>query len=157
MAFAELAGGVHSVVRLESAAIMPASRDAPEHVVRPYPCWLLLPWLLLAGCGQTPPEAPAEIPEAAVSATPAPAGTRAPHQLGLCAACHGRDGIAVAANTPNLAGRDRDELLAAMAEYLDGRRDYAPMRAMLGPIRPADREALADWFAAQPPAPAVAP
>jgi len=73
--------------------------------------------------------------------------------LGLCASCHGRDGIAVMANTPSLAGRDRDELLAAMQAYLDGTRDYAPMRAMLGPIRPADRQHLADWFAAQPPPP----
>jgi cytochrome c553 len=31
------------------------------------------------------------------------------------------------------------------------------MRAMLGPIRPADRERLADWYAAQPAAAGAAP
>lgn len=99
------------------------------------------------GCGRE------ETPAAAASAAEADA---APAQLGLCASCHGRHGIAVVANTPNLAGRDRDELLAAMQAYLDGTRDYPPMRAMLGPIRPAERERLADWFAAQP-APDVRP
>jgi len=89
---------------------------------------------------------------AAARAEPQPPG-----QLGLCASCHGRDGIAVAPNTPSLAGRPAEELLEAMQAYLDGRRDYPPMRAMLGPIRPVDREALAHWFAAQPPAPEPAP
>jgi cytochrome c553 len=98
----------------------------------------------LAGCGR----APAPAPEPAVS-TALASGPAAPAQLGLCASCHGRDGIAVIPDTPNLAGRDRAELLAAMQAYLDGSRDYPPMRAMLGPIRPADRERLADWFAAQ--------
>lgn len=73
----------------------------------------------------------------------------APRQLGLCASCHGRDGISTAANAPDLAGRDRDELLAAMQAYLDGTRQYPPMRAMLGPISPAERERLAQWYADQ--------
>ncbi len=153
MVFAELAGGAHSVVRLESAAIMTVSRRAPAHVSRPHVGWLLLPWLTVAGCGQPPAETDA-VPSTAATQ---PAAERAPSQLGLCAACHGRDGIAVAENTPDLAGRERSELLAAMEEYLDGRRDHAPMRAMLGPIRPVDREALADWFAAQPAASAAPP
>lgn len=95
----------------------------------------------MAGCGGSPP--PDRVAGNADDAAPA--------QLGLCASCHGRDGRAVMANTPDLAGRDRDELLAAMQAYLDGSRDYPPMRAMLSPIRPADRERLADWYAAQPP------
>lgn len=74
----------------------------------------------------------------------------APARLGQCAACHGRDGRSTIANVPDLAGRDAAELLDAMAAYLDGRRDYPPMRAMLGPIRPAEREALAQWYARQP-------
>jgi cytochrome c553 len=89
-------------------------------------------------------------PASASTAADSPAGPAPPNQLGLCASCHGRDGIAVIAGTPNLAGRPREELLAAMQAYLDGTRDYAPMRAMLGPIRPEQRERLADWFAAQP-------
>ena len=77
------------------------------------------------------------------------AGQEAPRQLGLCASCHGRHGISVAANAPDLAGRDRDELLAAMQAYLDGSRPYPPMRAMLGPIPLADRKRLAQWYADQ--------
>jgi cytochrome c553 len=98
-----------------------------------------------AGCGRTP--APGDAPG---TPTAAASGPDAPAQLGLCASCHGRDGIAVIPGTPNLAGRDRADLLAAMQAYLDGSRDYPPMRAMLGPVRPADRERLADWYAAQP-------
>lgn len=105
-----------------------------------------LPALLaagLAGCGN-------DAERAEAGPTSPPTGTAAPSQLGLCASCHGRNGIAVIPDTPDLAGRDRDELLAAMQAYLDGSRDHGPMRAMLGPIRPAERERLADWYAAQP-------
>lgn len=110
----------------------------------------------LHGCGRetAPVETTAPTPVATLAGA---TGAVPPSQLGLCASCHGRDGIAVMANTPSLAGRDREELLAAMRAYLDGTRDFAPMRAMLGPIRPADRERLADWFAAQAPAPVGAP
>lgn len=112
----------------------------------------LLAWVAgLSGCGRDVVDTPHPAsPEVAPMATTGPAP---PAQLGLCASCHGRDGMAVIANTPHLAGRDRDELLAAMQDYLDGTRDYAPMRAMLTPIRPAERERLADWFAAQTPPP----
>lgn len=109
---------------------------------------------LLQGCEPASQPAPSSH---GVAATDLPADAAAaatdpqpPRQLGLCASCHGRDGRAVMANTPHLAGRDRDELLAAMQAYLDGSRDYAPMRAMLRPIAPLERERLADWFAAQP-------
>ncbi len=104
-----------------------------------------LPALLLAGlagCGRESTD-PAPGMTAAEGASP-------PSQLGLCASCHGRNGIAVIADTPDLAGRDRDELLAAMQAYLDGSREHGPMRAMLGPIRASERERLADWYAAQP-------
>lgn len=121
--------------------------------------------LLFAGCGRdaVPDGAAAPAPMAAASPAAAapsvssvPSGTAgaAPARLGQCAACHGRDGRSTIANVPDLAGRDAGELLDAMAAYLDGRRDYPPMRAMLGPVRPADREALARWYAAQAPVPA---
>ena len=107
---------------------------------------------LLQGCEPASQQAPASSAAAAHPAAveAATIDLPPPRQLGLCASCHGRDGRAVMANTPHLAGRDRDELLAAMQAYLDGSRDYAPMRAMLSPIAPVERERLADWFAAQP-------
>lgn len=99
----------------------------------------------LSGCGPAPEDTGA--------AGTAASGPMPPAQLGLCASCHGRTGISAIPGTPNLAGRDRTELLAAMQDYLDGRREHGPMRAMLGPVAPAERERLADWFATQPAGP----
>jgi cytochrome c553 len=107
---------------------------------------------LLQGCESPNPDTASAA--TGVASQPSSDAPEPPRQLGLCASCHGHDGIAVMANTPHLAGRDRAELLAAMQAYLDGSRDYAPMRAMLSPIAPAERERLADWFAAQPAPPA---
>lgn len=103
-----------------------------------------MPALLLAGLAGCGRESPNDVPAVASAE-----GASPPAQLGLCASCHGRNGIAVIEQTPDLAGRDRDELLAAMQAYLDGSRDHGPMRAMLGPIRAIERERLADWYAAQ--------
>lgn len=73
-----------------------------------------------------------------------------PARLGLCAACHGSDGIAVVPGTPNLAGQRLDYLRDALAQYRDGRRDVAAMRAAVGPLGAAELEQLARWYAAQP-------
>lgn len=87
-------------------------------------------------------------------ATCATAGTPPP-RLGLCAACHGRDGVAVVPGAPNLAGQRLDYLRDALQQYRDGRRDVAVMRAALGPLSAAQIDALARWYAAQSPAPAA--
>lgn len=114
-------------------------------------CLLVLVIAALPGCGGR-----ADAPASPPGTTPSPHhGTvvplaAAPARLGQCAACHGRDGRSTIANVPDLAGRDAAELLDAMAAYLDGRRDYPPMRAMLGPIRAEERRALAEWYAKQP-------
>lgn len=78
-----------------------------------------------------------------------------PARLGLCAACHGRDGVATVPGVPNLAGQRLDYLRDALAQYHDGRRDVAVMRAALGPLSAAQIDALARWYAAQLPAPAT--
>lgn len=75
-----------------------------------------------------------------------------PARLGLCAACHGETGIAQMPGAPNLAGQRLDYLRAALAQYRDGRRDVALMRAAIGPVSDADLEALARWYSAQAPA-----
>jgi len=111
--------------------------------------------LALAACADTHPDVPATGAQADAATNMAGNGVTPPARLGLCASCHGRDGIAIAADAPDLAGRPRQELLDAMQAYLDGRRDHGPMRAMLGPIRPAEHERLADWYAAQTPAAAA--
>ncbi len=147
----------------------PTDGDCCNRRRPPAPCWPTPRWprrgiraptlllatalLALAACtGGDRGEHGIEVPPAIAASDQTTAGIAAPARLGLCASCHGRDGIAIAADAPDLAGRDRNQLLDAMQAYLDGRRDHGPMRAMLGPIRPEERELLADWFAAQAPA-----
>lgn len=80
-----------------------------------------------------------------------------PARLGLCAACHGSDGMATMAGAPNLAGQRLDYLRQALAQYRDGRRDVAVMRAATGPLSEAELDQLARWYSAQTPHPQVAP
>jgi cytochrome c553 len=87
------------------------------------------------------------------AALPASAAAPArPARLGLCAACHGETGIAQMPGAPNLAGQRLDYLRNALAQYRDGRRDVAVMRAAIGPVSDAELDALARWYSAQAPA-----
>jgi cytochrome c553 len=81
------------------------------------------------------------------SAAPVPR----PARLGLCAACHGENGIAAAAGIPHLAAQDRAYLADALRQYRSGTRNAAAMRAAAGALSDADIEALAAWYASQPP------
>jgi cytochrome c553 len=85
------------------------------------------------------------------------AGPARPARLGLCAACHGETGIAQMPGAPNLAGQRLDYLRSALAQYRDGRRDVAVMRAAIGPVSDAELDALARWYSAQMPAPQAQP
>ena len=73
-----------------------------------------------------------------------------PARLGLCAACHGENGIANGKGLPHLAAQDRDCLAAALRQYRDGERQPAAMRAAAGALSDRDIDALAEWYAAQP-------
>jgi len=83
-------------------------------------------------------------------ATAAHALPAKPARLGLCAACHGENGIANVKGVPHLTGQDRDYLVAALRQYRDGERQAAAMRAAAGALSDRDIDALADWYAAQP-------
>ncbi|WP_369930958.1 cytochrome c [Xanthomonas sp. NCPPB 2632] len=88
----------------------------------------------------------------AVSATALAAAPPArPARLGLCAACHGEDGMARIPGAPNLAGQKLDYLRDALRQYRDGRRDIPVMRAATGPLTDAELDQLAQWFSAQTP------
>ena len=78
-----------------------------------------------------------------------------PSRLGLCAACHGETGMAVMPGAPNLAGQRLDYLRQALKDYREGRRDAPVMRAAIGPLSAAELDALARWYSAQVPTPAV--
>lgn len=73
-----------------------------------------------------------------------------PARLGLCAACHGENGVATAAGIPHLAAQDRDYLAAALRQYRGGERTASAMRAVAGALSDADITALAAWYSAQP-------
>lgn len=72
-----------------------------------------------------------------------------PARLGLCAACHGENGMARQKATPHLAGQDVDYLKVALAAYRSGARDVPVMRAAVGALTPAELDELAAWYAAQ--------
>lgn len=73
-----------------------------------------------------------------------------PGRLGMCVACHGENGIALAKGTPHLAGQDREYLRESLSQYRAGERKAAVMRASAGALSLKDIEQLADWYAAQP-------
>ena len=98
--------------------------------------WLMLPALALPALltaaishGQAPPK---------------------PARLGLCAACHGENGIATAPGIPHLAAQERAYLAAALRQYRNGERPAQAMRTIAGSLSDADIDALAAWYAAQP-------
>ena len=96
---------------------------------------LLLP--ALAACGASNSQAPAALSER-------------PAQLGMCASCHGVDGIALAAGNPHLAGQDESYLRLSLQKYKSGERRPPPMQAVAGALSDADLDALARWYAQQP-------
>jgi cytochrome c553 len=73
-----------------------------------------------------------------------------PARLGLCAACHGENGVATAPGIPNLAAQNREYLVAALRQYRSGERTAQAMRAVSGSLSDTDIDALAAWYAAQP-------
>jgi len=80
-----------------------------------------------------------------------------PARLGLCAGCHGEDGRAIAAVTPNLAGQNLDYLRSAVRQYQSGARDVPAMRAALGMLNPAELERVLAWYAQAPVIPVGTP
>lgn len=83
----------------------------------------------------------------------APAGDtpiERPAQLGMCASCHGVDGIAPSPGNPHLAGQDEAYLRLSLQKYKNGDRRHPPMQAVVGALQNADLDALARWYAGQP-------
>jgi cytochrome c553 len=76
-----------------------------------------------------------------------------PARLGLCAACHGERGTAMATakSTPNLAGQNLEYLRSAIKQYRSGARDVAAMRAATGMFSAAELDRVLQWYATQAP------
>jgi cytochrome c553 len=79
------------------------------------------------------------------------AGKRAVEQaLNVCAACHGVNGISVAAHIPNLAGQHADYLQTQLDSFKAGSRKNDTMNAIAGQLSDDDITRLSAYFAALP-------
>jgi cytochrome c553 len=63
-----------------------------------------------------------------------------------CTVCHGPQGIAVAPDTPNLAGQPASYLAEQLKAYRSGARKHEIMTLMAKPLADADIANLAAWF-----------
>jgi cytochrome c553 len=70
-----------------------------------------------------------------------------PKAAALCTSCHGVDGIAVAVIYPSLAGQHEDYLERALNEYQRGGRKNPIMKTFAANLKPADIDAIAQYFA----------
>jgi cytochrome c553 len=70
-----------------------------------------------------------------------------------CKGCHGLDGKGLAPAIPSLAGQRIRYLLAALAEYRDGRRIHAALRDIATRLSDSDTRNVAAYFASLPPLP----
>lgn len=80
-----------------------------------------------------------------------PTGT-APPTAAVCVACHGPDGVGTSEDYPTLSGQPADYLVQALNDYRTGKRRNPIMAPMAQPLKTADIELLAQFFAAQEPA-----
>ena len=67
-----------------------------------------------------------------------------------CVQCHGQEGIAAAAQWPNLAGQHESYLMEALTQYKNGSRADLLMGPLVAPLDETTIEELAAFFAAQP-------
>jgi cytochrome c553 len=94
----------------------------------------------------------AALPAAAQQAQGAAAG-KAPPKAESCAACHGPNGNAPQGPYPILAGQTSRYLYLQLRDFQEGRRSDPQMTPMAAGLSRDEMRALADWFAAQAPAP----
>ena len=64
-----------------------------------------------------------------------------------CAVCHGPMGMAVAPETPNLAGEPEGYLARQLQAFRSGKRQHEVMNVIAKPLSDADIGDLAAWFA----------
>lgn len=65
---------------------------------------------------------------------------------GLCAGCHGADGISLSPDIPNLAGQKEAYVAKAVRDYKSGARKNPMMSAMVGSLSDADIDDLAAFY-----------
>lgn len=66
-----------------------------------------------------------------------------------CEACHGKHGIAVAPQYPDLAGQYADYIVQVLHEYKDGQRQNAIMKGFASQLSDQDMQDIAAYFSQQ--------
>ena len=64
----------------------------------------------------------------------------------LCSGCHGKNGISINDETPNLAAQKRAYIVKAVKDYRSGRRSNPMMSAMAANLKDEEIELLATYF-----------
>ncbi|HEY6451586.1 MAG TPA: cytochrome c [Steroidobacteraceae bacterium] len=82
--------------------------------------------------------------------TAAPVG-EAPPKATLCASCHGKNGVGITGDYPNLAGQHADYLARALQEYAHGDRKNPIMPNFVVGLTPSDMEQIAEYYSRQAP------
>jgi cytochrome c553 len=67
---------------------------------------------------------------------------------GMCAACHGNNGIAVQPDAPNLAGQNALYTATQLRAYRDGSRTHEQMAVVARNLTDVQIADLAAWYAA---------
>lgn len=70
--------------------------------------------------------------------------------LAVCAACHGRDGVALGEDIPSLGGQNEAYLQGTLTDFKEGKRPSATMRGITRDLDDRDIRALARHYASQP-------
>ena len=78
-------------------------------------------------------------------------GTVPAKVTGLCAACHGANGVGLMGEYPTLAGQHADYLARALIEYQKGDRKNPIMASFVTQLSAADITAIANYYGAQRP------
>lgn len=86
----------------------------------------------------------------ALEASAAPVGT-APVKAALCASCHGKNGVGITTDYPNLAGQHADYIARALVEYAHGDRKNPIMPNFVAGLSQSDIEEIANYYAQQRP------
>ena len=81
-----------------------------------------------------------------------PRGTPPAKVTEVCVACHGKDGVGLTPDYPNLAGQHADYISRALQDYKAGNRKNAIMPAFAGQLSEADIAAVAAYYSSQQPA-----
>ena len=64
-----------------------------------------------------------------------------------CAVCHGPLGLAMAPNTPHLAGQPEPYLVEQLKNYRSGKRQHEVMSVIAKPLSDPEIAQLAQWYA----------